>query len=81
MSKLNLKQRKALRSAAARKGWETRIARERREIEAAENPITARPAALYDDLVAITAEMRGVPPDPFSSLAAWIKAQWQRVLG
>lgn len=33
-AKQTLKQRKALRSAAAKRGWDTRIARERREIEA-----------------------------------------------
>jgi hypothetical protein len=35
MAKQTIKQRKALRSAAAKKGWDARIARERREIEEA----------------------------------------------
>lgn len=34
MAKQTIKQRKALRSAAAKKGWATRLARQRREIEA-----------------------------------------------
>lgn len=33
-AQLTASQRKALRSAAAKKGWDTRIARERREIDA-----------------------------------------------
>lgn len=35
MAKQTVKQRKALRSEAAKRGWDTRIARERREIEEA----------------------------------------------
>ena len=37
MAKQTIKQRKAIRSAAAKKGWDTRIARERREIAARED--------------------------------------------
>lgn len=80
MKKQTLKQRKAIRSAAAKKGWDTRIARERREIEEAQ-AFAAEVFAFAEEreekrrlepVSGIPDILRGAPPKP---------SLWQRIKG
>lgn len=83
MAKQTIKQRKAIRSAAARKGWETRIARRlraMRERDAAnERAFAMAEEALrreraqtqaWADVSGIPDILRGAPPKP---------SLWQRI--
>lgn len=78
MAKQTIKQRKAIRSAAAKKGWDTRIARERREIEASED----RAYALAQEALDRVSNAH-VSPSSFEvvPLAPPNPSLWQRIKG
>jgi hypothetical protein len=81
---MTARERKAKRSAAAKKGWETRTARERREIEQRQSPYglavqeVARGLKWPDPF---TATIIPAAPDPAPGIlkALWLKATgWLR---
>lgn len=82
MSRQTLKARKALRSAAAKKGWETR-----REMAAAERhvaDIVATHPVAKGEAFAFTVLHHGVPvadPNPWPAIAAAVKQGVMRVAG
>ena len=75
MTKQTPRQRKALRSAAAKKGWETRRVR----AHLASGTITA------DDIAWAEREARAMglilPPEPPSPFILWLRRLWSKLIG
>lgn len=63
MAKQTVKQRKALRSEAAKRGWETRLARKRRKIEE-RDALTTRDFERQRDLMERMQNAYQPPPEP-----------------
>lgn len=78
MSKQTKKQQKDLRSAAARKGWETRRAAKQWWVT---NVETLPPSTPLRSVAPVGQyEMTAAPdPNPWRGIVVWIKAQWARV--
>lgn len=75
MRKQTKKQKRALRSAAALKGWETRRAAKQWWIVHERDVLQPLPPPPPLGITYFTPD----PANPWLSIASWIKAQWRKV--